>query len=67
MRIVRHRWIPQVSFVNIISKCKYCGCERCVNFSANRYSNKYIYSNNYYNRLYRAPECKRIYLGDKVL
>jgi hypothetical protein len=62
MRIVRHKW-KQDSYPSNYDKCIYCGTKRIWNMDLMNY----IYSNNYHDRLYRAPECKRIYLSDKVL
>ena len=57
-KLIRHKWDKGI--------CVYCKCERAYNYGANSYSNKYIYSNSVDNNMYRAPNCKRLYLSDKV-
>ena len=66
MKLIRHKWISNNNDIwTHEAICKYCGCMRRVDHST--YPYRYIYINSINNIMYRAPECKRIYLGDKVL
>lgn len=59
-KLIKHKWH---TLLYGKSRCEYCGGYR-------QWDNKthmYYYSNSYYDRLYRAPECKRLYLSDKML
>ena len=62
-KLVRHKWISiDGKYIGKYYKCVYCSCRRY--FSKDIM--KYIYANDYNNILYRAPDCKRVYLSDKI-
>lgn len=59
-KIIKHKWIPQDGFK--IHKCSHCGCIRKWD---NEWKRVIYLTDAIHFRLF-APDCKRIFLGDKV-